>query len=210
MFVHRQQGSSPEVRWQAAADRHRARYSHAWPARRVRASETRWSHRRPPAGQALRPPLPGSRRPQAGSQIENQCRLANNLGRAPRARKSDSDHTGTVGITPGAGPTPTERHETQDPLRSNALEVRFHSVRNRASPHDQLRLSGSGPRGGCALVGTGMIKVLANRKSLTASDGCRILCNFIGCCGHSCAGWRRRSISVRCGPMADRRLLKLN
>jgi hypothetical protein len=39
---------------------------------------------------------------------QGQCRLANDLaandlGRAPRARKSDSDHTGTVGITPGAG-----------------------------------------------------------------------------------------------------------
>jgi hypothetical protein len=32
-------------------------------------------------------------------------------------------------------------------------------------------------------VGTGMIKVLSNRKPLTASDGCRILCNFIGAAG---------------------------
>ena len=59
---------------------------------------------------------------------------------------------------------------------------------------------------GRALVGTDMIKVLANRKPL---PGCRWLPNsmqFIGCCGHSCVGWRRTSISVRCGPTANRRL----
>jgi hypothetical protein len=31
---------------------------------------------------------------------------------------------------------------------------------------------------GCALVGTDMIKVLANRKPVPAADGCRILCNL--------------------------------
>jgi hypothetical protein len=43
MLVHRQQGSSPAVGWQAAADRHGRRSLLARPAWRVRVSETRWS-----------------------------------------------------------------------------------------------------------------------------------------------------------------------
>jgi hypothetical protein len=42
---------------------------------------------------------------------------------------------------------------------------------------------------------------------------CRWLPNsmpFIGCCGHYCVGRSRISISVRCGPTANHRLLKLN
>ena len=42
---------------------------------------------------------------------------------------------------------------------------------------------------------------------------CRWLPNsmpFIGCCGHSCVGWGRTLISVRCGPTANRRLFELN
>ena len=34
-----------------------------------------------------------------------------------------------------------ERHETLVPVRPNALKVRFHGVRRRADPHDQLKLS---------------------------------------------------------------------
>ena len=63
---------------------------------------------------------------------------------------------------------------------------------------------------GCALVGTDMIKVLANRKPLPAADSCRILCNLSVAAGILVVGWRRTSISVRCGPTANRRLLKLN
>ena len=50
MFVHRQQGSRPAVGWQPAADRHGRRSLLVRPVRRVRVSETRWSHRPPLAG----------------------------------------------------------------------------------------------------------------------------------------------------------------
>ena len=90
--------SHPHVCAQAAGEQSSRR-----PARRVREAETRWSHRRPLPGRDGRPPLPGSRGPAGGSQVE-------------------------------------------------------------------------GP--GCALVGTGMIKVLANLKPLPAADGCRILCDL--------------------------------
>jgi hypothetical protein len=50
MFVHRQQGSSPAVGWQPAADRHGRRSLLVQPVRRVQVSETRWSHRPPLAG----------------------------------------------------------------------------------------------------------------------------------------------------------------
>jgi len=47
----------------------------------------------------------------------------------------------------------------------------------RCRPHVVRRWKPSrGP--GCALVGTGTIKVLANRKPLPAADGCRILCDL--------------------------------
>ena len=45
--------------------------------------------------------------------------------------------------------------------------------------------------------------------NLPAADGCEFYA-FIGCCGHSCVGWGRTLISVRCGPTANRRLFELN
>ena len=54
------------------------------------------------------------------------------------------------------------------PGRTDVRRCRAHVVR-RWKPS-------RGP--GCALVGTGMIKVLANRKPLPAADGCRILCDL--------------------------------
>jgi hypothetical protein len=36
-------------------------------------------------------------------------------------------------------PDPMERHETPDPVRFNALESRFHCVRQRADLHDQYK-----------------------------------------------------------------------
>jgi hypothetical protein len=38
-------------------------------------------------------------------------------------------------------PDPMERHETPDPLRSNALESRFQCVRQQADLHDQHKLT---------------------------------------------------------------------
>ena len=100
MFVHRQQGSRPAVGWQPAADRHGRRSLLVRPVRRVRVSETRWSHR---------PPLVGG---------------------------------------------------------TDVRRCRAHVVRRREP----------GRESACALVGTDIIKVLANRKPLPAADGCRILC----------------------------------
>ena len=73
--------------------------------------------------------------------------LANGQGQAPRVRKtglkSHRDHQHHDPRSPGL----SERHETLDPVRANALKVRFHGVHHRADPHDQLRLSGIGPGG---------------------------------------------------------------
>jgi hypothetical protein len=69
MFVHRHQGSSRLVRWQAAADRHGAPVP-AGPADAPRASLRDTLVLLP--GKDSRPPLPGSRRPQVGTQAESQ------------------------------------------------------------------------------------------------------------------------------------------
>ena len=43
----------------------------------------------------------------------------------------------------GSGPLgQLERHETLDPVRSSAVEPRFHWVRQRAELHDELTLTG--------------------------------------------------------------------
>ena len=44
--------------------------------------------------------------------------------------KPDSGHTDTISTTARVGPGQLERHETPDPVRSNALNVRFHDVRS--------------------------------------------------------------------------------
>ena len=132
MFVHRQQGSSAAVDWQPAADRHGHRSLLVGPVRRVRVSETRWSHR---------PPLAG---------------------------------------------------------RTDARRCRAHVVR-RWEP---------GREPGCTLVGTDMIRVLANRNHYPLQMAPNAM-QFIGCCGHSCVGWRRTSISVRCGQTANRGLFEI-
>jgi hypothetical protein len=41
------------------------------------------------------------------------------------------------GISPAAAPGELQRHETPDPVRSNAVEVRFHRVRQWTGLHDQ-------------------------------------------------------------------------
>jgi len=46
---------------------------------------------------------------------------------------------------PGA-PGQLERHDTPDPVRSNAVNVRFQRVRPQTNRHDQLKLSGIGAR----------------------------------------------------------------
>jgi hypothetical protein len=43
---------------------------------------------------------------------------------------------------PGA-PRQLERHETPDPVRSHAVNFRFHGVRQQADLHDQLKLAGN-------------------------------------------------------------------
>jgi len=58
-------------------------------------------------------------------------------------------------------------------------------------------------------AGTEMIKVLANRNRYPLQIAAEFYA-FISCSGHSCVGCGRTSISVRCEPTANRRLLKLN
>jgi hypothetical protein len=82
MFVHRQQGSSRLVCWQAARIGTVRRYLQARPTRRVRASETRWP---PLPGKGRHPPLPGSRRPQVGAR--------------PRARPRPRRHRHDQGVS---------------------------------------------------------------------------------------------------------------
>jgi hypothetical protein len=43
---------------------------------------------------------------------------------------------------PGA-PGQPERYETPDPVRSHAVNVGFHCVRQRTDRHDQLKLTGN-------------------------------------------------------------------
>ena len=63
--------------------------------------------------------------------------------------KPDSGHTGTVSTTVRMHRGQLERHETPDPVRSNAVESRIQcvrpasaGVRRRPDSHDQLRLTG--------------------------------------------------------------------
>jgi hypothetical protein len=39
-------------------------------------------------------------------------------------------------------PSQLERHETPDPVRSDAVKTEFHYVRQRTELHDQLKLTG--------------------------------------------------------------------
>jgi len=48
-------------------------------------------------------------------------------GRAARLRKPDSGHTGSITIPDAPGQL--ERHETPDPVRSDAVNSRFQDVR---------------------------------------------------------------------------------
>jgi hypothetical protein len=130
MFVHRQQGSSRLVRWQAAVDRH------GTPV---------------PAGPA----------------------------NAPRASLRDT-------LAPCRART-TVRH------------CRAHLVRSWEP----------GREPGRALVGTDMILVLANPNHYPLPTAGEFYAIY-RLLRHSCVGWRRTSISVRCEPIANRRLLKLN
>jgi len=80
MFVHRQQGSSPAVGWQPAADRHGRRSLLVRPLRRVRVSETRWSHH-PPPGVGQTSGAAGLTSSAGGRQVESQP--------APRRHRND-------------------------------------------------------------------------------------------------------------------------
>src|ERR1700759_239596 len=44
--------------------------------------------------------------------------------------KPDSSHTGTTSTTVRVRPGQLERYETPDPMRSDAVNVRFHGVRH--------------------------------------------------------------------------------
>ena len=60
-------------------------------------------------------------------------------------RKPDSGHADTISLTIRVRRASQKRHETQDPVRSNAVNVRFHGVRRRpagAELHDQQKPSG--------------------------------------------------------------------
>ena len=83
--------------------------------------------------------------------------------------------------------------------RTDVRRCRAHVVRRREL----------GRESACALAGTEMIKVLANRNRYPLQIAAEFYA-FIGYSGHSCVGWDRTSISVRCEPTANRRLLKLN
>ena len=106
-----------------------------------------------------------------------------------------------------AGPAFAPRASVRDALvpppaprgRTDVRRCRAHVVRRREP----------GRESACALAGTEMIKVLANRNRYPLQIAAEFYA-FIGYSGHSCVGWDRTSISVRCEPTANRRLLKLN
>ena len=93
-----------------------------------------------PAYPALRPaPLP---RPLPSHPIPPS--------QAARSRKPDSGHADTISITLRARrnamnpriqcvPSAPERDETPDPVRSDAVNVRFYCVRQPTDPHDRLK-----------------------------------------------------------------------
>jgi hypothetical protein len=58
-------------------------------------------------------------------------------------------------------PDPAERHETPDPVRSSAVEPRFHGVRQRTELHDELTLNRACGAGGADV--TGLYSALARR-----------------------------------------------
>jgi hypothetical protein len=113
-----------------------------------------------------------------------------------------------------AGPASAPRASVRDTLvhrpplagGTDVRRCRAHVVRRREPDRESA----------CALVSTDIIKVLANHQGISQPETatrCRWLPNsmpFIGCCGHSCVGWGRTLISVRCGPTANRRLFELN
>jgi hypothetical protein len=57
--------------------------------------------------------------------------------------KPDSGHTGTISITVRARRPSRNANETPDPVRPDAVNSRFHGVRQQADRHDQLRLIGT-------------------------------------------------------------------
>ena len=112
-------------------------------------------------------------------------------------------------IGTGAGtcmPASAPRARSRDALVPSPAPCRVRTDVRRCRAHVVRRWEPS-RESGCALVGTDMIKVLANRKPLPAADGCRILCNLSVAAGilvtHTvdiCA--MRQTV--------NRRLLKLN
>ena len=70
------------------------------------------------------------------------------------SQKPDSGHAGTISISPYA-PDQPERHETPDPLRSDAVKAQFHCVRQQvnASGSRPMRLSGIGGNTGAERAG---------------------------------------------------------
>ena len=87
---------------------------------------------------------------------------------------------------PRAGSRDTLAHQPPLPVRTDVRRCRAHVVRRREP----------GQESACALVGTDMIKMLANRNHYPLQMAAEFYA-FIGCYGHSCVSWGRTSISVR-------------
>jgi hypothetical protein len=73
-------------------------------------------------------------------QLERNAVKLGACGRAARSRNRTQ-----VTLTPSASRSPApnqlERHETPDPVRSDAVDVRFHRVRQRTDRHHQRKLT---------------------------------------------------------------------
>ena len=118
-------GSSPLVGGQAAADRHGAPAlvcPASTPCARVRDS-------------LVPSPPPGSG--------HNAAWLVGHSRRG-MSRKNRTQFTPAPSASRSVRADPVERHETPDPVRSDAVEPRFHCVRQRTDLHDQHKLSSIG------------------------------------------------------------------